>query len=96
MGENQKNTIINGQQSGNSIFIIVPGIIVNITNLTLTNNTANYGGAIYNSGGLIVTKCTFTNNYAYTCGGGAICNSYGAGLTVFNCTFTDSRKVCWW
>ncbi|MCE7698563.1 MAG: hypothetical protein K8E24_006915, partial [Methanobacterium paludis] len=39
-GENPTNTIINGQQSGNSIFYIAPGITVTITNLTLTNSTA--------------------------------------------------------
>ena len=37
IGENQKNTIIDGQQSGNSIFTIASGVNVTIINLTLTN-----------------------------------------------------------
>jgi len=88
-GENQENTIINGQQSGNSIFHILSGITANINNLTLTNNTAESGGAIYNKygGNLTVTNCTFTNNTA-TGDGGAICN--WENLTVTNCTFTNN------
>ena len=94
-GENQKNTIINGQQSGNSIFNILSGITVNINNLTLTNNTVtnSYGGAIYNNGGVLtVTNCTLTNNTANNTAygrGGAIYNNGGV-LTVINCTFTDN------
>ena len=85
-GANQKNTIINGQQSGNSIFKILPGITVNINNLTLTNNSANLGGAIYNWGSLTVMNCTLTNNNANV--GGALFN-WGS-LTVMNCTFTNN------
>jgi uncharacterized repeat protein (TIGR01451 family) len=87
-GENQKNTIINGQHSENSIFKIVQGITVNINNLTLTNNTANLIGAIYNEAGVLtVINCTFTNNTETY--GGAIGN-YGGSLTVINSTFTNN------
>ncbi|MBP2045282.1 beta strand repeat-containing protein [Methanobacterium aggregans] len=87
-GENQDNTIINGQQSGNNIFYIAPGIIVTITNLTLTNNTADYGGvAIWNSGSLTLINSTFTGNTA-NYRGGAIWN--GGSLTVINSTFTGN------
>ena len=43
------------------------------TNNTFKNNTANYGGAIYNSGAVTDINNTFNNNTAYI-GGGAICN----------------------
>ncbi|PKL71272.1 MAG: hypothetical protein CVV29_11505, partial [Methanobacteriales archaeon HGW-Methanobacteriales-2] len=84
---NQENTIINGQHNGNSIFNILSGITVNITNLTLTNSRGTLGGAIFNNGNLTVTNCTFTNNIATY--GGAICNWWGS-LTVTNCTFTNN------
>ena len=87
-GENQENTIINGQQSGNSIFHILSGITANINNLTLTNGRTPLGGAIYKDGGnLTVTNCTFTNNTAGY--GGAIYTNVGS-LTVRNCTFTNN------
>ncbi|MBP2044999.1 beta strand repeat-containing protein [Methanobacterium aggregans] len=86
-GENQDNTIINGQQSGNSIFYVGPGITVTITNLTLRNSTAFNGGAIYNQGNLTVTNCTLTGNTA-TNYGGAIYNE--GSLTVTNSTLTGN------
>ncbi|CEA13738.1 hypothetical protein DSM1535_1404 [Methanobacterium formicicum] len=87
-GENQENTIINGQQSGNSIFHILSGITANINNLTLTNGRTPLGGAIYKDGGnLTVTNCTFTNNTAGY--GGAIYTNVGS-LTVRNCKFTNN------
>jgi len=87
-GENQANTIINGQQSGNPIFTIVDGITVNINNLKLTNSTAiGNGGAIYNEGNLTVINSTLTGNTA-TNYGGAIYNE--GSLTVTNSTFTGN------
>ena len=64
IGENQQNTIINGQQSGHSIFTIASGVNLTIINLTLTNGTSNNGGAIANDGNLNVYNSTFTYNNA--------------------------------
>lgn len=88
IGQSQKNTIINGQQSGQSIFIINSGITVKLINLTFTNNTATYGGAISNNGNLIDTNNTFNNNSAEA--GGAIFNSIGSTITGTNDTFTNN------
>ena len=87
IGESQQNTIINGQQSGNSIFTIEQGVIVTITNLTLTNGTSNVGGAIVNHGNLTVTDSTFNNNTA-TEWGGAIAND--GNLTVTCSTLNNN------
>ncbi|AEG18409.1 Ig-like domain-containing protein [Methanobacterium paludis] len=88
IGESQSGTIINGQKTGNSIFTIASGVTVTITNLTLTNGTAEeYGGAIRNFGNLTVNNSTFTNNNADNCGG-AIYNE--GNLTVGNSTFTGN------
>jgi hypothetical protein len=89
IGENQKNTIINGQQSGNPIFTIASGINITIINLTLTNGTSwQDGGAIHNNGTLSIDNSTFTNNTASSSSGGAIDN-YGT-LSVDNSTFTNN------
>jgi len=89
IGENQDNTIINGKQTGTTIFTILPGINVTLINLTLTNSTSiNYGGAIVNYGTLIINNCTFYNNTATE--GGAICNYFDSNLTVNNSKFTDN------
>ena len=88
IGENQKNTIINGQKSGDDIFETVPGINVTITYLTFTNSLA-IGGALNNMHGVMtVNNCTFTNNFAQL--GGAITNEQGGTLNINNCTFTNN------
>ena len=84
-GESQQNTIINGTGT-NWIFNINTGIYVTINNLTLTNATTYYGGAIYNGGTLTVTDSNFTSNTATY--GGAIYN--GGTLTVTDSTFTSN------
>ena len=92
IGENQQNTIINGTQSGYSIFIIAQGVNVTISNLTLTQGQSDNGGAIYNDGGtLTVTNSKLTNNTADH-HGGAIYND-GGTLTVTNCTLTDNSAA---
>jgi predicted outer membrane repeat protein len=91
VGDDQTSTIINAAKLGN-IFTINSGVNVTITNLTLENGTASYGGAINNVGNLNVTNCTFTNNAATSTsssyGGGAIYNA--ATITLDNCNFTGN------
>ena len=84
-GENQKNTIINGTNTG-PIFNIISGVKITLINLTLTNGTASNGGVIYNLGTLNVIDSTFTNNKATN--GGAIYNDHT--LTVTGSTFTKN------
>ncbi len=68
-GASKTNTIIDGNQE-NLIFLIQPGAIVTIKNLTLTNGQASdsdyqrMGGAINNQGTLTIENCTFSNNHA--------------------------------
>lgn len=88
MGESQKNTIIDGQQSGNSIFTIASGINITITNLTLINGKSGNGGAIDNSGNLTVNNCIFINNSASGDAGGAIFSD--GDINVNNCTFENN------
>ena len=94
IGENQKNTIINGQQSGNSIFTIASGVNLTIINLTLTNGTSNNGGGAINNiygGTLTVDNCSFTNNKATGSGGGAI--FIIGNSTINNSSFTKNTAI---
>ena len=91
IGENQKNTIINGQKSGLSIFTIASGLNITIINLTLTNGKSNTnGGAIYNNGGTLTVDSSTFNNNTSTHGGSAIFNTEGSILTVDSSTFTNN------
>lgn len=70
-----KGHTIDAQRLNSHIFEIYNGATLNLKNLTLKNALNNGdGGAIYSSGTLTVTGCTFTNNTATTDGGGAIYN----------------------
>ena len=89
VGQSKDSTIIDGN-SKNWIFNVKPGIIVNISNLTLTNGkSSKNGGAIYNKGTLTVNNCKFNDNSAYS--GGAIDNYIGSKLNVSGCTFNHNQ-----
>ena len=98
IGQSQEKTVINGTGT-NWIFNISSGVNVIIQNMTITNGTIindkemgytepTYGGAIYNSGNLTVTNCTFTDNTADY--GGAIYNT-GTIITLGGCNFTGNN-----
>ena len=97
VGESQKNTIINGNNNGEAIFVINSGMNVTFNDLTLTNgNSSTDGGAIdaddvnfILSGVLTLNNCTLTNNTAPMGGGGAISNQFGS-LIVNNSTFINN------
>ncbi|WP_321423206.1 PKD domain-containing protein [uncultured Methanobacterium sp.] len=81
-------TIANGTTiSGGAIFNAAN---LNMTNCTLTTNTAtSSGGAIYNTGTLTLTGCTLNNNLA-TYSGGAISNS--GTLNITNTSFNANSS----
>ncbi len=70
---------------------------LNINSSSFNSNSANDGGAIYNSGNLAVSNSTFTNNTAQRTGG-AIANvsdtkqQVRANLTVENSTFSGNQS----
>ncbi len=84
-------------QNGNNIFggaiwNAASGSVLNITNITFTNNTADAGGAIYNNGNLTENNDTFNNNTATSIsfGGGAIYNFGDGTVTDTNDTFNNN------
>jgi uncharacterized repeat protein (TIGR01451 family) len=86
-GESQTGTVINGTGI-NWIFHVNKGINFTLRNLTITNATRDYGGAIDNDGNLSVTGCSFTGNTAQYYGG-AIYHESGI-LSVIDCSFTGN------
>ena len=95
IGQHQKKTIINGENS-TQVFIIDKGVTVTLQNLTITNGTGiisnssfYLGGAVYNGGTLTVKHCSFisnTGNYA-----GAIYND--GTLSLKYCTFKNNIAI---
>jgi hypothetical protein len=57
-----KNTIIDGQLSGQSIFSISTGFNVNIINLTFINGNNTISSAITNEGALKIDNTSFRDN----------------------------------
>ena len=79
-------TIANGKITGTGGGIYNYSGTLTVTNSTFSDNSATYGGGIYNEGTLTVTNSTFSGNSA-TYGGGI----YNQGtLTVTNSTFSGN------
>jgi predicted outer membrane repeat protein len=94
-------TIENSVFSDNNVITYGGGAIykkggtLDLNNCIFTNNTANFGGAISNSGGMdfTVINCVFTNNTATNGAGGALNNYFTTQITVNNCTFTGNNAT---
>ena len=70
---------------------VAPTVI--LENCTLKNNTAEYGGAIYITGGnLNIRKSTFRDNFAYNYGG-AIAALYSSVVNMENSTFINDYSL---
>ena len=69
------------------VFSIQGGVSAEISGLTLTGGSADYGGAILNAGNLDLREMVFSGNTA-TGGGGAIQNTNS--LMVTGATFSDN------
>jgi predicted outer membrane repeat protein len=95
-----KNMIIKGQNSYNTIIKVSPdsyvfyinsNIKLNIDNLTIIDGyTTSSDGTIINEGNLIISSCIFTGNKSPNSVGGAIYNGNTGNLNVSDSTFTDN------
>ena len=91
-----KNIVINGNgltldgQNAYQFIQIASGHNLTLENITLTNYTAQYGGAIQNQGTLTITNSTLNNNHVYyNSKGGAIQNQ--GTLTITNSTLYNNN-----
>ena len=86
------NGVLDGNQanaSGGAIYLV--GNTLDITNSTLSNNTATEGGGIYNSASTTVTNSTITGNTASETGGG-IYGSFSQ-TTIDNTDITNNTAT---
>ena len=95
LGADASTTIVDGNEAGTVVTISSSSAVVALSELTIQNGSAQYGGGINNSGTLTVKDTTITSNTAYfVCtddcegGGGGIYN--GGTLTVKNTTITSN------
>ena len=79
----------NYEGSGGSIYFSSSATSGTVTNCNFTNNTADYGGAVWIHSGT-VTNCNFTNNTATYNDGGAVWIYFG---NVTNCNFTNNKAT---
>ncbi len=87
---------IHGGPGPNRIFTVSSGQTVALQGLTLAGGNSigatnpGLGGAIYNSGTLVLTQCTLSGNFANT-NGGAIFSD--ATLTLTQCTLSGNSTL---
>ena len=95
---NSKGTgsIEGGKALNGGAINIGPLCSVNTSDVTFRNNSASdHAGAIWNSGTLTATNCTFTNNSAGDVGAvynAVVENTYFGAATFTGCTFTENTS----
>jgi peptidoglycan/xylan/chitin deacetylase (PgdA/CDA1 family)/methionine-rich copper-binding protein CopC len=78
-------TIKNGKALSGGAITVGSGSKLTLINCIITNNIAtNYGGAIYNSGNLNITSCSFASNSVTNGNGSVIYNHNGVSEIHFN------------
>lgn len=79
---------VDANSIGGTVFIVLPGRTVAITNLGITGGLSVTGGGVRNRGTLTLANCTVASNQVTTGAGsgGGILNSPAAVLTLINCT----------
>lgn len=83
----------NGFTYRSRMLYVIPGVAVELENLTLTGGTFIYkGGGIHNAGTLTGRNLTVTGNRAWDVGGG-IWNNTGATLRLTDSLISNNRAV---
>jgi len=83
-------TVASGS-AGVQLFRVTPGITLGLTGLTLTGGNSNFGGAMYSTGTVNITGCTFSTNTAT--GGGAIANDEGGTANITASVFPGNTAT---
>ena len=88
-GPGEYGTIVDGNNVG-TVFVVVPGVTVTLSDMTIRNGYAETGGGILNTGTLTLNNTTVSGNRAVQDGGG-ICNE--ATLTLTNSTVSGNTAT---
>jgi hypothetical protein len=86
---NSTNNYSSDPCSGAGGGICLTSASLSLTNVTVRNNTATFGGGIYNSGNLSVRGSTINNNQASS-GAGGIYISGGSTANIINSTISNN------
>ncbi|MGB9979269.1 right-handed parallel beta-helix repeat-containing protein [Methanobacterium sp.] len=87
IGAGKDKTIIDGQQRG-SVVTNQPDIIATISGFTIQNGKSDYGGGIFNNGGILTVKDSIIKGNTANTYGGGIWNGYN--LTLINSQVTGN------
>lgn len=83
------NEAVSGNSYGGAVVLRESTAGSVISNCVFAWNWAPIGGAIYHSGNIAITGCTFVENGAGL-GGGAIASDSGEGGLIYDCRFTGN------
>lgn len=92
IGQGANKTIIQGGGAYYA-FNIYADSIVTLRNLSIINCKSIEGGAISNSGTLLIDNCVFKNNFAFNNGGAIASLEYG-DCKVYNSVFINNSVIC--
>ena len=97
---------VQGGAAGAFGIFTTSGSDISLEGLTVAGGKKAFGGAIFNTGKLTISRCVFLDNFAISRGkygaygggygdanGGAICNGKKGTLSVAFCTFTGNQAV---
>jgi CSLREA domain-containing protein len=82
-GSGAKELIISGNRKSR-VFSIASNVTANISDLSIANGFATFGGGIYNAGNLTLSNLMIRDNYAN--GSSGIANNNNATLNLYNST----------
>lgn len=92
VGAGADKTIIKGS-SAYYAFNIYADSVVTLRNLSIVDCKSVEGGAICNSGTLLVDNCIFRNNFAFNTGG-AISSIENGDCKIYNSVFINNSVTC--
>lgn len=92
VGAGADKTIIKGS-SAYYAFNIYADSVVTLRDLSIVDCKSVEGGAICNSGTLLVDNCIFRNNFAFNTGG-AISSIENGDCKIYNSVFINNSVTC--
>jgi hypothetical protein len=98
IGSGAKTTIIDGGGKGTAVTVSSGGAVVTLSNLTIRDGLASYGGGVHNNGALTINNTIIIANTASVDCYGGICGNgggiYNVGkLVIANSTISGNKAL---